>query len=129
MGVVYKARQRSLNRLVALKLILGGQHASAEHLTRFRQKAEAAAQLRHPGIVQVYEVRDHQGQPYFSMEYVPGRTLADAAKTGPMAPRDAARHVRAAAEAIHHAHDRGFLQRDLKPSSLLVGEDGRPRRR
>jgi WD40 repeat protein/predicted Ser/Thr protein kinase len=127
MGVVYKARQRSLNRVVALKLLLGGAHASPEYKQRFRIEAQAAAQLQHAGIVPIYEVGEHGGQPYFSMEYVAGRDLAALVRENPLAPARAARYLKVAAEAIHYAHSQGVLHRDLKPSNILIGPDDRPR--
>ncbi len=127
MGVVYKALQRSLNRLVALKLLLGGAHARADYKRRFRQEAELAAMLQHPNIVPIYEVGEHEGQPYFSMEYVAGSDLEKLTRQHPLAPRQAAEYVRTLAEAVHYAHQQGVLHRDLKPSNILVGLDGRPR--
>jgi serine/threonine-protein kinase len=127
MGVVYRARQTSLNRVVALKMILAGQLASDEQVQRFRHEAELAAALRHPNIVAIHEVGDHYGQHYFSMEYVEGRSLADLALEGPLQPRRAAVYVRAVAEAIQYAHERGTLHRDLKPSNVLIDREDRPR--
>jgi serine/threonine protein kinase len=126
MGVVYKARQVSLNRPVALKMILAGQLASAEDVRRFRTEAEAAANLRHPNIVGIHEVGEHQGQHYFSMDYVAGRSLADLLRDGPLPAERAARYVRTVAEAIHYAHKQGILHRDLKPSNVLIDGDDRP---
>ncbi len=108
MGVVHKARQLSLNRTVAVKMILGGQLASVVDVQRFRAEAEAAANLRHPNIVSIYEVGEHDGQHFFSMDYVEGRNLAEeSAKCGVRSPawcRRAAGYVRTIAEAIHYAH-------------------------
>jgi predicted Ser/Thr protein kinase len=126
MGVVYKARQVSLNRPVALKMILAGQLASPEDVRRFRAEAEAAANLRHPNIVGIHEVGEHQGQHYFSMDYVEGRSLAELLRDGPLPADRAARYVRTVAEAIHHAHKQGTLHRDLKPSNVLIDADDRP---
>jgi serine/threonine-protein kinase len=121
MGVVYKARQRSLGRTVALKMVREAHLASDADHARFRAEAEAAARLKHPNIVTVHEVGTHDGQAYFCMEYVEGRTLAQVvARDGPLPPRDAARLVAAVARAVQHAHDHGTLHRDLKPSNVLL---------
>src|SRR5262249_40883026 len=117
MGVVYKARQRSLNRIVAVKLILSGEFASKQEVLRFRGEAEAAAHLRHPNIVAIYETGELSGQNYFSMEYVQGRTLAEMVRDNALPPDRAARYVRIIAEAIHYAHGKSILHRDLKPSN------------
>jgi serine/threonine protein kinase len=126
MGIVYKARQRSLNRLVALKMILNGSFASAEDLSRFRTEAKAAARLNHPHIVSVYEAGEHGGQAYFSMRFVEGQTLAALLARGPMQPRDGARYLAAVARAVQYAHERGILHRDLKPSNILVDQNNEP---
>jgi serine/threonine-protein kinase len=126
MGVVYKARQRSLDRLVALKMILRGELASAADLARFRAEAESAARLEHPHIIPVHEVGSSDGQAYFSMKYVEGRTLSAVVKEGPLLPRDAARYVAAIARAVQHAHQQGILHRDLKPSNILIDQHDQP---
>src|SRR5262249_15225191 len=126
MGVVCKARQPGLNRLVALKMILAGRLAAAEDLQRFRAEAEAAARLRHPNIVAVYEVGAVDGQPFFSMAYIEGRTLARRLADGPLPGRIAARYLRQVARAVHHAHRQGVLHRDLKPSNILLDADDEP---
>ena len=113
MGVVFKATQRSLNRTVALKMVLEGTFARAEFRERFRTEAEAAASLRHPNIVAIYEIGEHEGQPFFSMDYVAGRTLADVVRSQPLPAPAAARYAQIVAEAIHFAHGRGVLHRDL----------------
>jgi len=123
MGVVYKARQKSLNRLVALKVILGAGHAGSDQLSRFRAEATTAAQLQHPNIVQVFEIGEHDGQPFFSLELVEGGSLADRLKGEPQPPRDAAELVRTLALAVHHAHERGVVHRDLKPANILLQKD------
>lgn len=127
MGLVYKARQLSLNRVVALKLILSGQFASKQEVLRFRGEAEAAANLRHPNIVAIYETGEHDGQHYFSMEYVPGRNLAEIVHDGPLPAKRAARYAEIIARAIHYAHQQGTLHRDLKPSNVLIDANDQPR--
>jgi serine/threonine-protein kinase len=126
MGVVYKARQKSLNRLVALKMILRGELASEADLTRFRAEAESAARLDHPSIVQVYDVGESDGHAFFTMKYVEGSTLRQIAARGPLPPRDAARYLAAICLAIDFAHQHGILHRDLKPSNILIDRDDRP---
>jgi serine/threonine-protein kinase len=126
MGVVYKARQRSLDRLVALKLVLRGRLAGDDELARFRSEAGAAAQLDHPGIVPVHEFGEKDGRAFFSMGYVEGDTLAHRLAGGPLQPREAARIVRDVSRAIDYAHRRGVIHRDLKPSNILLDADGHP---
>ena len=120
MGVVYKARQRSLNRVVAVKMLLHGGFASEEFVRRFHTEAEAAASLQHPGIVAIHEVGVHEGLHYFSMDYVEGPNLAELLRNGPVAADRAARYVQLIAEAMHYAHQRGILHRDLKPSNVVI---------
>ena len=120
MGIVYKARQVSLNRLVAVKMLLFGRFSSREFVQRFRLEAEAVASLRHPNIVAIHEIGEHEGQHYFSMDYVEGRNLAVRAREDPLPPRLAADYVRTIATAIHYAHEHGVLHRDLKPSNVLI---------
>lgn len=127
MGVVYRARQRSLNRLVAVKVLVAGEFADSEARRRFQAEAAAAARLRHPNIVAIYEIGEHEGQPFFSMELVEGRTFADLVRDGPIPPVTAARLLQPVAEAIHFAHTQGVLHRDLKPSNLLLDGFGLPR--
>jgi predicted Ser/Thr protein kinase len=120
MGVVFKARQISLDRIVALKMILAGQLAGEAEVQRFRQEAQTAARLQHPGIVALHEVGEHQGQHFFSMDYIEGKSLAEMVREHPLPPQQAIRYVRLVAEAVHFAHEQGVLHRDLKPSNVLV---------
>jgi serine/threonine-protein kinase len=126
MGVVYKAWEKSLNRFVAVKLILRGEHASDIDLARFRGEAQAAAGLTHPNIVPVFKVDACDGQAFFSMKYVEGQTLAERVKQGPLRPRDAVRYLAAVSRAVYHAHTRGILHRDLKPANILIDADDQP---
>jgi tRNA A-37 threonylcarbamoyl transferase component Bud32 len=128
MGVVWKARQASLNRIVALKMILAGKLAGAAEVQRFRREAEAAANLQHPNIVAIHEVGEHEGQHYYSMDYVEGRDLgARVRESGPLPPARAAECLQTIAEAVHFAHQRGTLHRDLKPQNVLMDAAGVPR--
>ena len=124
MGVVFRARQVSLKREVAIKMILRGRLASDVDLSRFLAEAAATARLVHPGIVPVYEVGDVQGRPFFSMQYIEGETLAQRSARGPLPQRDAARIIADVARAVQFAHEQGFVHRDLKPSNVLLAEDG-----
>jgi serine/threonine protein kinase/tetratricopeptide (TPR) repeat protein len=120
MGVVYKARQLGLNRLVALKMVIGGPQAGERQLARFRAEGEAVARLHHPNIVQIYEVGQHDGHPFFSLEFVEGGTLADRIVQGPLGAREAAELIETLARAMHYAHERGVVHRDLKPANILL---------
>jgi hypothetical protein len=126
MGAVYRARQKGLNRMVAVKVLLGGRFANPAFIQRFRREAEAAASLSHPNIVAIHEVGEHEGQPYFSMELVEGRSLAELMRGPPPPARQAAVWVKTIAEAVHYAHEHGVLHRDLKPSNVLVDAQGAP---
>ena len=127
MGVVYKARQTKLNRIVALKMILAGQLASDHDVKRFYAEAEAAAALDHPCIVPIYEVGEHKGQHFFSMGFVNGVGLDAKLKDGPLLPQQAARLMQTIAKAIHYAHQKGVIHRDLKPGNVLIDGNGWPR--
>jgi serine/threonine protein kinase/WD40 repeat protein len=127
MGVVYKARQVKLQRVVALKMILAGQLANAEDVQRFHAEAEAAAKLDHPGIVPIFEIGEHEGQHYFSMGFVEGASLAKKVAAGPLPPREAAELVQTVSEAIEYAHQKGIIHRDLKPGNVLLDSAGQPR--
>jgi len=126
MGVVYRARQTTLNRIVALKMILGGRLADPDDLVRFRTEALAAANLQHPHIVKVHDVGEVDGHPYFSMEFIEGQSLAQKLAQGPLPSRVAARYVRLVAKAIHYAHRQGILHRDLKPSNIMIDPEDEP---
>lgn len=130
MGVVYKARQKSLNRIVAVKMLLSGQFAEPKFVQRFRAEAEAVAQLQHPNIVVIHEIGECEGQPFFSMDYVEGKNLAQ--MSAGFGSRGVEFHrcadlLKTIAEAVHYAHERGIIHRDLKPSNVLIDSFGRPR--
>jgi len=127
MGVVYKARQVSLDRLVAVKMILAGEFATQQFVQRFRTEASAAAVLHHPNIVAIHEVGVEAGQHYFSMDFVDGSSLAALVGHIPLPAERAAQYVKTIAEAIHYAHQQGILHRDLKPSNVLIDANDQPR--
>lgn len=127
MGVVFRARQRSLGRIVAVKLLLGGHLAGETARARFREEAAAAATLQHPNIVAIHEIGEHEGLPYFSMDLVDGQTLAALVREGPLAATRAARYVALTARAIAYGHQQGILHRDLKPSNVLVDAFDQPK--
>src|SRR6476660_9836027 len=119
-GVVFRARQKSLNRVVALKVISLGQWASKAHLKRFRLEAEAAARLAHPGIVPIHEVGERDGSCYFSMKFVEGGQLDEVVRREPMPIRRAVELIAKVARTVHYAHEHGILHRDIKPGNILL---------
>ena len=125
-GVVFRARQKSLNRTVALKIIGLGQWATKAHLKRFRLEAEAAARLEHPGIVPIHEVGERDGSCYFSMKFVEGGQLDEVARREPMPIRRAAELIAKVARTVHYAHEHGILHRDIKPGNILLDAKGEP---
>jgi serine/threonine-protein kinase len=127
MGVVYKARHVTFQRLVAIKMILSGGQAGAEQTARFLVEARAVARLQHPNIVQIHEIGEHDGLPYFSLEYADGDNLATKLKGSPPSDMEAARLVELLARAVHYAHGRGIVHRDLKPANILLTADGIPK--
>jgi serine/threonine protein kinase len=127
MGVVYLARQRGLDRVVALKMILAGRLADEDEVRRFRLEAMAVAKLQHPHIVAVYDVGEQDGQHFFTMEYVPGSNLAKRITKEAMPGRLAASYLEQVARALHYAHEKGILHRDLKPANILLDEHDRPK--
>jgi tRNA A-37 threonylcarbamoyl transferase component Bud32 len=127
MGVVYKARQTRLRRLVALKMTLAGSQARPEQNARFRLEAEAAGRLQHPHIVQIFEIGEKDGQLFYSMELVEGETLAKYLGKRPRSPSEVAPLVETLARAVHHAHQQGIIHRDLKPANVLLTADGTPK--
>jgi serine/threonine-protein kinase len=126
MGVVYRARQRSLDRLVAVKILLRGADASPQDQERFRAECEAAARLDHPGIVPIYDTGEASGWRYLGMKWIPGENLSQRMAAGPLPQREAAAIVMQVARAIHYAHERGVIHRDLKPANILLDDAGTP---
>src|SRR5262249_52653635 len=116
-----------LNRVVALKMILAGDHAGEEAVQRFLTEAETVAALQDAHIVQLYEYGQHQGLPFFTLEFVPGGSLADKLQGTPLPPREAARLVEQLGHGMQAAHGRGIIHRDLKPGNVLLAEDGTPK--
>jgi serine/threonine-protein kinase len=127
MGVVYKARHVKLNRIVALKMILSGEHADLEDRRRFETEARSAARLQHPNIVQVFETGEHNGLPFFALEYCPGGSLARRLATGPLEPKAAAALLEKLARALGSAHQAQIVHRDLNPGNVLLTEAGEPK--
>jgi WD40 repeat protein len=127
MGVVYRARQTRLGRVVALKMILAGGHAGEQDLERFRNEAQAAARVQHPNIVQIHEVGEHDGLPFLSLEFCGGGSLETKLAGTPLPPAEAAALVETLARAMHAAHAKGVIHRDLKPANVLLTEDGIPK--
>ncbi len=127
MGVVYRARQTALDRVVALKMIHGITAPAPEALARFRTEAQAVARLRHPGIVQIFDIGTHEGRPYFTLEYVEGGNLSVWLKRSGFSPRQAAQLVESLARAVQHAHEQGIIHRDLKPGNILLTREGIPK--
>src|SRR5262249_7869818 len=125
-GVVFRARQKSLNRIVALKVIGLGQWATKAHLKRFRLEAEAAASLDHPRIVPIYEVGDRAGQCYLSMKLVEGGQLDEVVSSSPMSIRQSVELIAKVSRTVHYAHEHGILHRDIKPGNILLDGKGEP---
>src|SRR5262249_51572088 len=125
-GVVFRARQKSLNRIVALKVIGLGQWAKKAHLKRFRLEAEAAASLDHPRIVPIYEIGERDGRCYFSMKFIEGGQLDEVVKRAPLSIRQAVELLTKIARTVHYAHEHGILHRDIKPGNILVDAEGEP---
>lgn len=126
MGVVFLAKQRSLDRVVAVKMVLPARLGSPADVAQFRVEARAAANLQHPSIVRVFEVGEQEGQHYYTMEYIQGESLAERLRHGPLGANDAASLLIPVAEAVQHAHDRGVVHRDLKPGNILLDREGSP---
>ena len=127
MGVVYRARQVSLDRTVAVKMMRPGVLSTEDEIRRFQAEARTAASMQHPNIVAIHEVGEFDGLHYFSMDFVEGPSLAELVRRNPLAPREAARYVQVLTAAVQYAHGKGILHRDLKPSNVLVDAEGRPR--
>jgi WD40 repeat protein len=127
MGVVYRASEEGLQRVVALKMVRAGTDATPEDLLRFQIEGETVARLQHPHIVQIFKIGQHEGRPFIALEFVPGGSLKQRLRKGPMPWRDAVVLMEQLARAVHHAHQQGVIHRDLKPANILLSEDGRPK--
>lgn len=127
MGVVFKARDIRLNRIVALKMIRGGTLANSDEMQRFEKEAAAAGQLQHPNIVALYHVNTYNEQPFLSMEFIGGTSLSERLALGPLSCRRAAEYLESTARAVHYAHTRGIIHRDLKPANVLLDENDQPK--
>ncbi len=129
MGVVYKARQKGMNRLVALKMIIGGRYSSDDSIRRFYQEAKAAGKLAHPNIVRAYAAGDHDGRHFFAMELIDGHSLSQIlrSRNEPLHPKTIARYLKSISEAVHYAHESGILHRDLKPSNVIIDDKDAPK--
>ena len=129
MGVVYKARQKGMNRLVALKMIIGGRYSSDDSIRRFYQEAKAAGKLAHPNIVRAYAAGDHDGRHFFAMELIEGHSLSQILRSREerLAPKTIARYLKSISEAVHYAHECGILHRDLKPSNVIIDDKDAPK--
>lgn len=126
MGIVFKARQAQLGRIVALKMILAGKLADDADVERFRREAKAAAQLKHPNIVPVHEIGEHEGRHYFTMDFIEGQSLAEIIREEILSPRDASDLLLKVARALHFAHKQGTIHRDLKPANILISAENTP---
>src|SRR5262249_31159307 len=127
MGVVYKARHLALNRLVALKMILSGRHTGAEYQKRFRAEAEVVARLKHPHIVEIHDIGEADGLPYFALEFLEGGSLSRKLDGMPMPPHEAAALIETLARAVEYAHAQGVVHRDLKPGNVVLTAAGEPK--
>jgi serine/threonine protein kinase len=124
-GIVYRARQKGLNRIVALKVLQGGASARSEQVQRFLYEAQSAAKLQHPNIVPIHDFGSHDGQYYFTMDFIEGQSLADLMARGPLQPREALEIIKEATGALHYAHEQGIIHRDIKPGNILLDKEGR----
>lgn len=126
MGIVYKARQKTLNRIVAIKVLIAGEHASKQQIARFRREALAIARLRHPNIVPVHEISEYRGKHYFTMDYISGASLSTLIKEGTIQPKRALQIITQLSDALQYAHNQGVIHRDVKPGNIMIDSLGRP---